>query len=57
MIAFSASDDIGIISIDSVQAYACWANKEIMHRKVGVKCNNVIKHYRKWLTMTLQKKT
>ena len=45
-------------SIDSIEAYAYGTSKNIVSKKGEVKCDNIIKQYKKWLTlMTLQKKT
>ena len=45
-------------SIDSIEAYAYGTSKNIVSKKGEVKCDNIIKQYKKSLTlMTLQKKT
>ena len=45
-------------SIDSIEAYAYGTSKNIVSKKEEIKCDNIIKQYKKWLTlMTLQKKT
>ena len=54
----SSNDDKRIQSIDSVEKYAFGTSKDIVCQKEEIKCNNIIKQYRKWLTMMiLQKKT
>ena len=54
----SSNDDKRIQSIDSVETYAFGTSKDIVCQKEEIKCNNIIKQYRKWLTMMiLQKKT
>ena len=52
-IALSANDDKRIQSKDSIKAYAYETNKEITHRKEEIKCNNIIKQCKQWLTMTM----
>ena len=45
-------------SIDSIEAYAYGTSKNIVSKKEEIKCDNIIKRYKKWLTlMTFQKKT
>ena len=42
----------------SIEAYAYGTNKDLVSEKEDIKCNNIIKWYKKWLTlMMLQKKT
>ena len=53
-----SNDDKRIQSIDSVETYAFGTSKDIVCQKEEIKCNNIIRKYRKWLTMMiLQKKT
>ena len=57
-ITLSANNDKRIQSIDPLERYAYRTNEDIKHRKEEIKCNNIIKHYKKWITMKmLQKKT
>ena len=45
-------------SIDLIKKYACGKGKDLVSEKEEIKCNNIIKRYKKWLTlMMLQKKT
>ena len=44
-------------SIDSMETYAYGMSKVLVSEKEEIKCSNIIKQYKKWLTlMTLQKK-
>ena len=45
-------------SIDSIETYAYRTSEDLVSKKEEIKCNNIIKRYKKWLTlMMLQKKT
>ena len=45
-------------SLDSIETYAYGTSKDLVRGKEEVKCNNIIKQYKKWLTlMKLQQKT
>ena len=45
-------------SINSTETNAHGASKCLVCKKEESKCNNIIKHYKKWLTLTmLWKKT
>ena len=45
-------------SIDSIEKYAYGTSKYLVSEEEDIKCNNIIKRYKKWLTlMMLQKKT
>ena len=45
-------------SFDSIKTYAYGTSKDLVNEKEEVKCNNIIKRYKKSLTlMMLQKKT
>ena len=56
--ALSFNDSKGIKSIDSAETYTYRTKEEIIQRKEESNCDNVIKRYQKWLTMTmLQMKT
>ena len=54
----SSNDDKRMQSIDSIETYAYGTSKDLLSGKEEIKCNNIIKRYKKWLTlMMLQKKT
>ena len=45
-------------SVDFIETYAYGTSKDLVSEKEEVKCNNIIKRYKKWLTLTmLEKKT
>ena len=45
-------------SFDSTEAYAYGTSKDLVSEKEEIKCKNIIKLYKKWLTlMILQKET
>ena len=57
-IAWSASNDKRIQSIDSIETYAYGMSKDLICKKEETKCNKPIKQCKKWVTlMILQKKT
>ena len=44
-------------STDSIETYGYWTSKDPVTEKEGIKCNNIIKWYKNFLTlMMLQKK-
>ena len=44
-------------STDSIETYTYRTRKDLVNEKEEIKCNNIIKRYKKWLTlMMLQKK-
>ena len=43
-------------SIDSIEAYAYWTSKDLVSEKQEIKCNNIIKQYKKWLTLMMLSK-
>ena len=44
-------------SFDSIETYAYGTSKDLVSEKEFIKCNNIIKRYKNWLTlMMLQKK-
>ena len=47
-IALSSNDDKRIQSIDSIKTCAYWTSKDLVSEKEVIKCNNVIKRYKKW---------
>ena len=45
-------------SFDSIETYAYGTSKDLVSDKEEIKCNNIIKRYKNWLTlMMLQRKT
>ena len=45
-------------SIDPMERYSYGTSKDVFSEKEEIKCNNIIKWYKKWLNlMMLQKKT
>ena len=57
-IALSLNDDKRMQSIDLIETYSYETSKDLVSDKEEIKCNNIIKRYKKWLTlMMLQKKT
>ena len=40
-----------------MQKNASGTSKDLVDEKEEIKCNNMIKRYKKWLTLMLQKKT
>ena len=56
-IAVISNDDKRIQSIDLTKTYAHETSKDLVSEKEEIKCNNIIKQYKKLLTlMILQKK-
>ena len=57
-IALSSNDDNRMQSINSREIYAYGTTQYLVSKKEVIKCNNIMKQYKKWLTlMMLQKKT
>ena len=57
-IGLSLNDDKKIQWTDLIETYAYGTSKDLVCKKEEIKCNNIIKQYKKWLTlMMLQKKT
>ena len=57
-IALSSNDEKRMQSIDSIETYAYETTKDLVSEKEKIKCNNIIRLYKKWLTlMVLRKKT
>ena len=57
-IVLSTNDDQKIQSINSIEAYTYRARKGQVFKKEGIKYNDIIRQYKKWLTlMMLKKKT
>ena len=46
-IAVSSNDGKGIQSINSVETYAYRTSKDLLFKKEEIKCNNIIKQYKK----------
>ena len=38
-------------SIDSIETYGYRRSKDLVSDKEEIKCNNIIKQYKKWLTL------
>ena len=54
---FSSNDGNRMQSIDSVKTNAYGMSKDLVNEKEEINCINIIKQYKKWLTlMMLQKK-
>ena len=49
----STNDGRRIQSIDSIETYVCRKNKEVVHKKEEIECVNILKHYKKWLTVAM----
>ena len=45
-IALSSNDDKRLQSINLVQTYAYWTNKNLLHKKKKIKRQNIIKQYK-----------
>ena len=57
-IASISNDDKGTQPIDLMETYAYGTTEDLISEKEEIKCNNIIKRYKEWLTlMTLEKKT
>ena len=46
-IALSSNDDKRMQSIDSIETYAYGMSKDLVSEKEEIKCNNIIKRYKK----------
>ena len=58
MFALNSNDDKRMQSIDSIETYANGTRKDLVSEKEEIKCNIIIKQYKKGLSlMILQKKT
>ena len=52
------SKDVKITqSIDSIETYAYRTSKDLVSEKEEIKCKNILKSYKKWLNLMLQRKT
>ena len=38
-------------SIDSIETYAYGTRKDLVSERVEIKCDNIVKRYKKWLTL------
>ena len=47
----SWNDDKRMESIDSIETYAYGTSKNLVSEKEEIKCSNIIKRYKKWLTL------
>ena len=45
-VALSSNDDKRIQLIDSIEVYAYGTSKDLVKKKVQIKCNNIIKQYK-----------
>ena len=45
--ALSSNDDKRMQSFDSIETYAYGTSKDLVNEKVDIKCNNIIKQYKK----------
>ena len=52
-IALSSNDDKRTQSIDSIETYAYGTRKDLVSDKEEIKCNNIIKRYKKALTLMM----
>ena len=37
--------------IDSIETYACGTSKDLVSEKEEIKCNYIVKQYKKWLIL------
>ena len=57
-IELSSKDGERMQSFDLIKTYTYGTGKDLVSEKEEIKCNNIIKQYKKWLTlMMFQKKT
>ena len=47
-IAVSSNDDKRVQSIDSIETYAYGTRKDLVSEREEIKCNKVVKWYKKW---------
>ena len=52
-IALSSNDDKRMQSIDLIETYAYATSKDLVSDKEEIKCNNIIKQYKKSLTLMM----
>ena len=53
--ALSSVDNERRQSIDSIETFAYVTSKDLASEKEEIKCNNIIKQYKKWLTLMMLK--
>ena len=57
-VVISSDNDKRMQSIDLTETYLYGTSRDLINEKEEIKCNNVIKQHKKWLTlMMLQKKS
>ena len=57
-IVLSSNEEKRMQSIDFMETYAYGMSKDLISEKEEIKCNGIIKGYKKWLSLVmLQKKT
>ena len=49
-ITWSSNNDKIMQLIDSIERYAYGTSEDLVSEKEEIKCNNIIKWYKKWLT-------
>ena len=52
-IALSSIDDKKMQSIDFIKTYAYGKSKDLVRDEEEIKCNSIIKRYKKWLTLMM----
>ena len=52
-IELSSNDDKRMQSFDSIETYAYGMSKDLVSEKEEIKCSNIIKWYKKWLTLMM----
>ena len=52
-ITLSSTDDERMQSIDWIETYAYGTSKDLVSDKEEIKYNNIIKRYKKWLTLIM----
>ena len=50
-IALSSNDNNRMQSFDSIEIYAYWTSKDLVSENEEIKCNNIIKLKKRWLTL------
>ena len=55
-IALSSSDNKRMQSIVSIETFAYGTSRDLVSEKEEIKCNNILKRYKKWLTLMMQKR-
>ena len=38
---------------DSIETYACGTSNDLVSKKEEIKCNYIVKRYKKWLTLMI----